>query len=778
MRIDDKELSDLFEAECAEHLQTLDEGLLRLEAHPSDPKLLEALFRSAHSLKGSARMLGLADIEAISHIFEDELGAARRGTVALNAETADRLYAGVDAMRKLVREAVSGEPSGVEVERVLASLKGVEETPEVADASDFVPEPHSELPKAGPVLRDDEAGLSSSLATQETPSESAESAPSSSSFLPGSEPLQFETIRVETQQLDALMTRAGELVVVRSRIRRLLEKINAFMDAWEEGGKGETTPAYGIGALGKRSRERSREETPRFNEREQTRLDHLEDILQSLQSAAAEDSAQLDQITSELEEEIQAIRLLPFSTVFNLFPRMVRDLARQQAKEVQLVIEGGDTKADKRIIEEIKDPLMHMLRNAVDHGIEPPNERKAAGKPAQAILRLSTHRTATSIEVELSDDGRGIDIVAVRRVALQRGVVREEQLREMSLEQTQALIFAPGFTTSETVTDVSGRGIGLDVVRNNVERLKGSLQLSSEPGIGTTFKLRLPLTLTTARVFIVEAGTEVYALPIEYIQSIRHASSESLFPLGHLQTLSHEGQPISVGRLSDLLELPGKEGPLNRDDLKKAASASGELCLVIEVGEERFGLLVDGFVSEQEVVLKPLGGLLKRVRNISGATILETGEICMILNPSDLFRKLQRHESPAPHPVVAPEAERKRRVLLVEDSITTRTQEKRILETAGYFVVTAVDGLDALNKLSADTFDAVVSDVEMPNMDGLTLAEKIRQNSKYQDLPILLVTSLASDEDRKRGLQVGANAYLTKPAFDQKEFLSTLKRLA
>jgi two-component system chemotaxis sensor kinase CheA len=375
--------------------------------------------------------------------------------------------------------------------------------------------------------------------------------------------------------------------------------------------------------------------------------------------------------------------------------------------------------------------------------------------------------------VEITDDGRGLDEDAIKRTALKRRVLREEELVPMTREQLQMLIFAPGFSTSALVTDVSGRGVGLDVVRANVEGLHGTVQVQSSPGRGCTFRLQMPLTLATTRVLLVQVAGQSFALPVEYLQGSRLVAPHEVFTIEGRNTILTEGQPVSVANLADILEL---------NPVRPIAGAYGAPiknllpCIILSLGEERLGLFVEALLDEQEVILQPLGALLQRVRNVAGSTILGTGEVCMILNPQDLMKTVQK----TPATMARAETEevvRRQVILLAEDSITTRTQEKRIIESAGYEVITAVDGLDAFNKLSTRAFDGVVSDVEMPNLDGLSLTAKIRQDAKYEELPIILVTSLASEEDRRRGIEVGANAYISKGAFEQKVLLDTLRRL-
>ncbi|HEY9888203.1 MAG TPA: response regulator, partial [Candidatus Obscuribacterales bacterium] len=454
----------------------------------------------------------------------------------------------------------------------------------------------------------------------------------------------------------------------------------------------------------------------------------------------------------------------------------VRDLARQEGKAVQLVIQGAETRADKRILEEMKDPLLHMIRNAIDHGIESPEERVRQGKPETATITLRGYQTPTSIVLEVSDDGRGLNVEAIQQTAIKRNLCRPEDLATMTPEHIQNLILSPGFSTRTLVTEISGRGVGLDVLRTNVERLNGSIEVRSTPGQGCTLRVQLGTTLATAHVLIVAVGDNTYAIPVEFVQTAYLVHPDGIFTVEGRSAVVHDGQPISVARLGDLLELP-PAAPAT-----KPGNQSQQLsCIVLQSGGDRLGIFVDALLDEQDVVLKPQSQLLKRVRNISGATILGTGEVCMVLNPHDLMQSVRRwglrletSDRPA---IPTPDVQRPLSILLVEDSIATRTQEKRILEAAGYEVVTAVDGLDGFTKLQSRPFDAVVSDVQMPNLDGLGLTRRLRQQREYKDIPVVLVTTLASDDDRQRGAEAGANAYITKGSFNQEVLLETLQRL-
>ncbi|MBD2740229.1 hybrid sensor histidine kinase/response regulator [Coleofasciculus sp. FACHB-1120] len=845
MIIEDDELRDLFKIASEEHLQKLDDGLLHLEKYPDDEVRLEELLRETHSLKGDARMLGVRDVETLTHQLEHILEGVKRGETQLVSTICDRLYQGLDAIRKLVCEAVTGEPAGINTFLVLAQMMGAEfttpanqnhqnfldqegvqevvqpEDEEAIEKETLSPDITSELPETAAdietlqtTFRQTPAALiPMEVGLKEVGLKPAPNALDSRGGLPNfssngsqsppsppialGEPYRIETIRVETRNLDALLTQAGELTVTKIRIAHRLAEIEEIVALWEESsrlsvqktsalslhrekitggrqavsfiaspqnGRGDRIPTAPMGGQ-PYSLNGGSQPLQHFDER-------LGVLINQLRDAIYEDTARLDTIAGDLEEGIRTLRLLPLSTIFQLFPRMVRDLARQQNKEVNLIIEGGETKADKRILEEMKDPLMHILRNCVDHGIETPAEREAQGKPRTATIEIKSYQTATNIAIAIKDDGRGLDIEKIKQTALKRGLCREEELAAMTPAQIHSLIFASGFSTRTFVTEVSGRGVGLDVVRTNVERLKGSIEVESTPGKGCTLRLCLGTTLATAPVLIVEVSGKAYALPVEFVQTTRLISLEQIFTIEGRETIVLNGHPVSVARLADLLELP-----VVSSNGQRTADKEQLPCIILKVGEEQLGIFVDGWVDQQDVVLKSQSKLLKRVRNVVGATILGTGEVCMILNPSDLIKSVRKRTPQVKSFKPITDEVRKPVILLTEDSIAIRTQEKRILEGAGYEVVTAVDGLDGFNKLKTRSFDAVVSDVQMPNLDGLGFAARIRQNKEYNEIPIILVTSLASDEDKRRGAEAGANAYITKGTFNQEILLETLRRL-
>ncbi len=765
MMIEDEELRTLYKEASADHIQKIEAGLLHLEKNPLDQAQLEQLLRETHSLKGDSRMLGVKDVETLTHQMEDILGGVKRGERVFTPGIFECLYQGLDAVRKIATEAVTGQSAGISVFHVLAQLMGADSSEALPDAKETVQQSNSaastEVNGEKPLVFKDAVG------TSEPTLPAAEVIAQVSDY-------QIDTIRVESQKLDKLLTQASELAVTKGQIGDRVAEIDQILALWEEWGREAFVSRQTFDELERRWQTSELQPLQNFYNLVETRLEQLGFLLNRLRSTTFEDNTKLETVANELESGIHSLRLLPFSTIFNLFPRTVRDLAKQQGKEVNLVIEGGDNSVDKRILEEMKDPLLHLLRNAIDHGIETPQERLSLGKPAMATIRLRGYQVGSTVSIEVIDDGRGLDVEAIKQAAMDRGVLSPKELAEMPTAEIQALIFAPGFSTRTAVTEISGRGVGLDVVRANVERLKGNIQVEFTPLQGCSFRITLSSSLATTDALIVQVSQHPYAIPVGFVESMQLVSPQEVFATEGSQTLPFQGESVSVAWLADLLGLPVKT-PTSTKALHAASKTIP--CIILRIGSERLALLVDAILEQQDIVLKPQSQLLKRVRNISGATILGTGEVCMVLNPTDLFKSAKKAVVSVTVKELTEQAQVKHKILLVEDSIPIRTQMKRILETAGYEVTAAVDGEDGFNKLRAGSFKAVVSDVQMPNLDGLGLTSKIRQFQEYKALPVILVTTLASQEDKRQGHQAGASAYITKGDFEQGVLLDTLRRL-
>ncbi len=773
MFIEDEELRELYKTSSREHLQKLEAELMLLEKNPQDTKAIEEFLREAHTLKGDSRMLGLNEIEMLVHQLEDCVGGVKSGKDAITPQFCDRLYRGIDAVNQLAYQAITGQTVEVNTVEVLALLMGTESEANSSVEDDLFAD-EDDLFDDNPGLPVTQNEANDWFADDEMPTIAFKVEAATTDY-------NLDTIRVEPQKLDSLMTQASELNVTKLRISQQMTEIDRLVNLWEEWNK------YNPGNISvlEQIAPSLPPELQYFVNHAQQHLESLGSLVVSLKHRASEDITSLSIIADRLESGIQGLRQLPLATVFNIFPRMVRDLARQQGKEINLIIEGGDTKADKKILEEIKDPLLHLIRNAIDHGIETPESRISQGKPATATILLRGYQSGSSIGIEISDDGRGLDLDSISQTAIRQQVRTEAELAAMSREEIQSLIFASGFSTRTEITELSGRGVGLDVVRANVERLKGSLDVTSTPGNGCKFQVRLSTSLATSKVLIVEIAHTPYAIPVEFIHTMLTISPQEIFDLEGSQAITFAEQPTSIAWLADLLQLSPTG---DRQQGQQLA------CIILQIDQRSeqapsfhggvisdnnyFGVIVDALIDQQDVVLKPQSKLLKRIPNISGATILGSGEVCMILNPLDLLHSLRKgvwHDVSSSQPATGVAHQPK--LLLVEDSIIIRTQMERLLKGAGYDVTIAVDGLEGLRKAQAEDFQAIVSDVEMPHMTGLELTANLRQESKYDNLPIILVTTLASAADKQCGMDAGANAYLTKGDFDQKILLDTLKQL-
>ena len=719
--ISDPSLLELFAAESQDHLAQLDAALLSLENNPAaDPPFAEML-RATHSLKGAARVIGLLDIESLAHRFEDVLTACQRGDVSITSQL-EKLSRGLKSLGALSMEATSGQPSQLLLFTELAALNVNNDAVVTAPSLSQALQPEALMSAAGSTFH-------------------------------------IKSVRVQTDKLDALLKYSGELRVNRGSIARRFEDIDDIVDLVDTfRQQRKKTSSSGMA---------SDQESERW----------LADVARKLglvRNELRQDRDRLTQVTDALSERIRTMRLLPIQTLFSLFPRMVHEMAKEKGKRAELLIEGGEINADKRILEEIKDPLTHLLRNAIDHGIELPAQRQAAGKPASGVLRLTASQSRSRIQITLSDDGAGLDTKAISKSALKRKLLSERELTEMNPAQIHMLLLHPsGLSTSSFVTETSGRGVGMGVVRANIERLKGQISFDSQAKRGVTVSLDIPVTLATTRVLLVRSAGQDFALPSDHVRNSMFIERDRIVTIEGKQVINVSGQVLQVAALAELLELTADsaQAPL--------AKQTRLACVIIESGEQALGLVVEQLVGEEEIMLHQQSKLLQRVRNLSGVTIRDTGDTCAVLNPIDLIKSASqtRNAKHNPQPEQSGQPRVRRSVLLAEDSITTRTQEKRILEAAGFDVTTAVDGSAAFLKLGNAKFDALISDIQMPNMDGLQLTRKIRADKRHAELPIILVTTLGTDDDKKRGMEAGANAYITKSAFDQQVLIECLNRL-
>ncbi len=571
------------------------------------------------------------------------------------------------------------------------------------------------------------------------------------------------------------MDSLGELLVMQMRTEKLLNQMKALQERslrWQKDWRKVRSHCSRLRRHYEKNDKTDLVPLFDFLEQNEQELKASTSELNMVLDSLANDRGQLQIVTDDLQNGIHSARMLPISTLFDLFPRMVRDLAHDLSKEIALEVGGQETEVDRQALELMKDPLTHLVRNAVDHGIETPEARLASGKPRHGTIRLRAQQHGSNLVLSISDDGRGIDLDGVRRAAIERGIVSKEKVADLSEREVIDLIFYSGLSTAPYATDLSGRGIGMDVVRKNLEQMRGLIHAETTAGQGTTFTLTLPLTLTTSHVLLVRVAGETIGLPMMNVERVLHLEVEKVRSIEGRPAIYAEGRPLPLVGLAQVLKLPEVEQPL--------PTGAKIPVVILSVVNERIALRVSGFLSTQQVVIKSLGGQLLSVRNVAGAAILGDGQLVTILNVSDLIRNIHgKSVGPMALPVITKGA-RRLRVLLADDSITTRALEKHILENAGYDVIPAVDGQEAWELIYNNengTPDLVISDVNMPRMDGFALTQSIKGDNKYAHMPVVLVTSLDSPQDKLHGMEAGADAYIVKSTFDQRELLNTIERL-
>jgi two-component system chemotaxis sensor kinase CheA len=724
-----QQLFQIFREECKEHIQMLNDGLLTLESQPKDAPLDEIL-RAAHSLKGAARMMGFKEIETLSHYLETLLTQMTRGEKEITPEIMDVLYRDVDVVSQLMTALEEGKkPENVdEIVEQLQVAVGEKAPAEPGPAAK--PSGKSEQP------RSPKGGAQASIKKDDGPA--------------------LTTIRVETERLDVLINQAGELLVSKIEALDNLRHIDRTLELLEECRKKliqESTQSPII-----------------------AQIDALTEGFYNILLGLSENTHRLERVVDDIHEKVRDLRLLPLSTILDPFPRMVRDLGRDLEKEVEIALEGVSTRLDKKILEELRDPLIHLVRNSMDHGMEFPDEREKKGKRRQGKIIISAKQGGGRVLVSVTDDGKGLDRQSIERTAIERGLVSAEEISRWEDREVWELIFRSGFSTAAAVTKVSGRGVGLDAVLDRIETLKGTINIESRVGEGVTFTLSLPLTLSTLHALLFQVGGEIFCLPTDGLEKNLLLPKDQISTVEGKHTVIIDGVPLAFAWLADLLNVPHEENS------EKTTPA-----VLLYTPRGRVVLGVENLLGEEEIVVKGLGGLLSHVPHLSGGTILGKGQIALILNPNDILRTLSKRGRIGAVRTVAPSSSTssspmpqlaKKKVLVVEDSLTTRTLEKNILEAAGFDVTTAIDGEEGLIRLHERHFDIVVSDIQMPRLDGFALTETIKKDPRLKDIPVILVTALQTETDKKRGIEAGADAYITKGAFHQQHLLEIIQRFA
>ncbi|MDD2365098.1 MAG: hybrid sensor histidine kinase/response regulator [Desulfuromonadaceae bacterium] len=751
MAFDHSKFLARFVEEAREHSSRISEGLLNLEKSPGDPEIINALFRSAHTIKGSSRMMKLSGVTELALKMEDVLDAVRGGRIKLTSTASDLLFRGVDALQGML-EKITGGDTAVEAPDTLCS--------ELSRIASLLPEAPelSERPVSGETDTESEKS-EGSVTEQPEHTTPVSMLPDSgtvervSAISAAGKPRQADYLRVNAAKLDDMIRLMGEIVSEHGRYKRQITQLREIERGIGRYMRSVAAELSGIVKSDHADLEASGEQ--------------LQISLRHFVRGMYDASLLQDHLVSDLQETSLRMRMQPLSTVFEPLRRTVRDLAREHGKDVDFIVEGGDTELDRKIIDRIGDSLMHMIRNSLDHGLESNSVRAAAGKPIKGTISINAFYDSGCVAISISDDGKGLPIEKIREKAIAKRFFTPEVLAGMSRAEITDLIFMPGFSTSPIITDLSGRGVGMDVVKKSiVDELKGSIAIETREGSGTTFLLRLPLNLAVFPLFLVSTAGKVCAMPATALVEMLSIQKSDLIDIVNKRAIRLREQIIPVEDISVLLKL-------HRETVSKGDEV---FIVILRNGEEKLGVIVDEIIGREEMVVKPLPYHLQNLRLISGVTIGEQDSIINVLHVPELFKISHEITEPGRRLSVAKE-NRMQSVLVVDDSVNTREIEKSILEAYGYHVDTAEDGEEGFIKTRETLYDLVITDVEMPRLDGFSFTERLRSDERYQNVPVIIVTSREKDEDKKRGITVGANAYIVKGAFDQSNLMETVRSL-
>lgn len=741
----DASLLDLFRLEAEAQKQVLDTGLLILERDPTNAGQLEACMRAAHSLKGAARIVGLDNGVQVAHAMEDLLVAAQEGLLRLLPDHIDALLQGSDLLLRIGQAQQDAELEA-RVETVTTRLQVL-------------------LGNAVPALRV-QPGDSTLFAAEATPTSPHETpiAPSPQPAEPVADERISRVLRVSAERFDHLIDLSGKSLVEFQRTKPLNDSLHRLKRQQESARRTlETLREHLLGTDLDASAQALFAESRNL-------LIECQQQLQAHQELFDDFVWYGGQRTQQLYDLALASRMRPFADVLTGHTRMLRDLGRSLGKQVRLEIEGDNTQVDRDVLERLEAPLTHLLRNAVDHGIEPPALRARKGKPEEGVVQLRARHHAGMLVLEVSDDGAGIDLQRVAEAVTKRRFATAEQVEQMTEEELLAFLFLPGFSMSQQVTEVSGRGVGLDVVQHEIRRMRGNVRLLQNPDQGCLFHLELPLTLSVVRALVVTIGGEAYAFPLAQIERMLRLPRSAIVQLEGRQHFWLEDEHVGLISAAQLLQCNEKQG--DDDSIP---------IVLIRDREQYHGLAVEAFLGEFTLVLMPLDGRLGKVRDVAAGALLHDGTPVLILDVDDLLNSVGKllgtgHLERVDHASHARQAVSKR-VLVVDDSLTVRELERKLLLSRGYQVSVAVDGMDGWNALRAETFDLLITDIDMPRMDGIELVTHVRQDPRLRSLPVMVVSYKDREEDRRRGLEAGADYYLAKASFHDEALLDAVQTL-
>ncbi|MHC8355569.1 response regulator [Pseudomonas sp. LB3P81] len=757
----DASLLELFSLEAEAQTLVLSAGLLALERDPTQAAHLESCMRAAHSLKGAARIVGVDAGVSVAHVMEDCLVSAQEGRLYLRPEHIDALLQGTDLLMRIATP--NNGPTPADIEAYVALMARLLD-PLALAAPISTP--------IAPLMTEPEVPIVELLIAEIEPvvvAPEAPEAPAADTALLRKTKRTTENgervLRVTAERLNSLLDLSSKSLVETLRLKPHLATMQRL----------KRMQNNGLRAL-ENLNVHLKEQTLSLEAREA--LDDARRLLAESQQLLVEKNAELDEFAWHASQRAQvlydtalACRMRPFADVLTGQVRMVRDLGRSLGKQVRLEIEGEKTQVDRDVLEKLEAPLTHLLRNAVDHGIESPEQRLLAGKPEEGLIRLRATHQAGLLVLELSDDGNGVDLEKVRRSIVERQLSPAETAAQLSEEELLTFLFLPGFSLRDTVTEVSGRGVGLDAVQHMVRQLRGSVVLEQTAGAGSRFHLEVPLTLSVVRSLVVEVGDEAYAFPLAHIERMCDLEPADIVQVEGRQHFWYEGRHVGLVAASQLLQRPASQN--SQQTLK---------VVVIREREAIYGVAVGRFIGERTLVVLPLDERLGKVQDISAGALLDDGSVVLIVDVEDMLRSVDkllntgRLERIARHSNQAAEAAPKR-VLVVDDSLTVRELQRKLLLNRGYDVAVAVDGMDGWNALRSEDFDLLITDIDMPRMDGIELVSLLRQDNRLQSLPVMVVSYKDREEDRRRGLDAGADYYLAKASFHDDALLDAVVEL-
>jgi len=742
-----RNLRSTFSVEAHDHMRNISLSIIELEMAEdlqARKTIIETIYREFHSLKGAARAVDISEIETICHMLESIFADIKKEILVISIEMFDIFNRALDVLEEILSLDIDESFDISDLMQELTNIKDNDiikniESNQKGDSSAYKEvsitavetEKKQDIEIVKEVLIEKKQEINDKILLK---SENIKVKPSFHDN-------DMEQIRVSKNKLDSILLQGEEMLYAKLSIKQRegeIRELKAFLEASKQKNNCDN-------------------------------LKGLDKRIDSLLISTMNDGQVVETMLNRFIEDVKDLMLLPFSSIIDIFPKMVREISRKLGKDIDFSYSGVEFEIDRRILEEIKDPLIHIVRNSIDHGIESLEERKNSDKNTKGTISLNISQIGSShVQIQIIDDGAGIDIEKLKNIAVENKISSKSEVDILTDYDAQMLIFKSGMSTKDIITDLSGRGLGLAIVREKIEKLEGSIHVTSEKNKGTVFEILLPITISTSRGILIKVLKQDFVVPTSKVEKVIKVKKDLIKIIENRATITLDGHIIPIIKLQDILQIQGSKE--NEED--KFISL-----LIVNELEKKIAFSVDEIIIEEEVLVKQFNKQLTKVRNISGATILGTGEVVPILEVQDLIKSSLNVVSNTLNIRKDKEEVPKKSVIVVEDSITSRTLLKNVLENNGYKVKTSVDGIEGWNAIKSEKFDLIISDIEMPRMDGFELTSKVRSDEETAEIPVILVTSLDSKEDTERGIEVGASAYIVKSNFQQNNLIEVIKKL-